>query len=225
MRHARPRFGLALGILAALLTSPGSITSAHGQSLDQEVAAALTRLYDTTPAARDLAATAKGILVFPDISRENYNYSLGLQAGNGALIEGGKLAGYYATTSITYGLQAGVLPFGYALFLMTDSALRRLNQSGGWPVGKDPGVVITRAGTVPKSDGNMDLQRGTLNATGGTMAPRPTAPTDTYAFVFGETELMTGVGGEGWSITRINPQTDRMPFTKATTSPARTELP
>ena len=93
---------------------------------------ALTRLYDTTPAARDLAATAKGILVFPDISRENYNYTLGLQAGNGALIEGGRLVGYYATTSITYGLQAGVLPFGYALFLMTDSARGRLEQSGGW---------------------------------------------------------------------------------------------
>lgn len=222
MRHACARFGLALGILAALLTSPGSVISAHGQSLDQEVAAALTRLYATTPAARDLAATAKGILVFPDISRENYNYSLGLQAGNGALIERGKLAGYYATTSITYGLQAGVLPFGYALFLMTDSALRRLNQSGGWRVGKDPGVVIMRAGTAPKS--NTDIQGGTLNATGGTMAPRPTAPTDTYAFVFGETELMTGVGVEGWSITRINP-TDPTPFTRETTSPARTESP
>ena len=107
MRHARPRFGLALGILAALLTSPGSITSAHGQSLDQEVAAALTRLYDTTPAARDLAATAKGILVFPEISRENYNYSLGLQAGNGALIEGGKLAGYYATMAMERQSHAG----------------------------------------------------------------------------------------------------------------------
>jgi lipid-binding SYLF domain-containing protein len=223
VRQACARFGLALGILAALLTSLGSATSVYGQSLDQEVAAALTRLYDTTPAARDLAATAKGILVFPDIFRENYNYTLGLQGGNGALIVGGKLAGYYATTSITYGFQAGVLPFGYALFLMTDSALRRLNQSGGWPVGKDPGVVITRAGRAPKS--NTDIQEGTLNATGGTMAPRPTAPTDTYAFVFGETELMTGVGVEGWSITRINPQTDRTPFTRETTSPARTESP
>ena len=215
MRRARCRFGLALGILAALVTSPGSVTPVHGQTLDQEVAAALTRLFATTPAARDLAATAKGILVFPDISRENYNYSLGLQAGNGALIEGGRLVGYYATTSITYGLQAGVLPFGYALFLMTDSALRRLNQSGGWPVGKDPAVVITRVGTKP--DGNMDRQGGTLNATGGTMAQRATVPTDTYAFVFGETGLMTGVGAEGWSITRINPQPDR--------APARTEAP
>ena len=222
MRQAGRRFGLVLGILAALVTSPGSVTSVHGQSLDQEVVAALTRLFETTPAARDLAATAKGILVFPDISRENYNYTLGLQAGNGALIEGGRLVGYYATTSITYGLQAGVLPFGYALFLMTDSALRRLNQSGGWPVGKDPAVVITRVGTKP--DGNMDRQGGTLNATGGTMAQRPTAPTDTYAFVFGETGLMTGVGVEGWSITRINP-TDPTPFTRPTTSPARTEAP
>jgi lipid-binding SYLF domain-containing protein len=219
VKRACARFGLALGILAALLTN-----SAHGQSLDQEAVAALTRLYETTPAARDLAATAKGILVFPDIFRENYNYTLGLQGGNGALIVGGKLVGYYATSSITYGFQAGVLPFGYALFLMTDSALGRLNQSGGWRVGKDPGVVIMRGGTAPKSDGNMDLQRGTLNATGGTMAPRPTAPTDTYAFVFGETGLMTGVGAEGWSITRINPPTDRTPFTRET-SPARTESP
>jgi lipid-binding SYLF domain-containing protein len=155
--------------------------------------------------ARELAATAKGVLVFPDIFRENYNYSLGLQAGNGALIVEGKLAGYYATTSITYGLQAGVLPFGYALFLMTDSALKRLNQSGGWQVGKDPGVVIMRAGTSPKPDGNMDRQAGTMEATGGTMAPRPTARTDTYAFVFGETELLTGVGVQGWTITKINP--------------------
>ncbi|HEY6237603.1 MAG TPA: hypothetical protein VIZ68_00260, partial [Thermoplasmata archaeon] len=128
---------------------------------------------------------------------------MGFQAGNGALIVGGKLVGYYATTSIAYGLQAGVLPFGYALFLMTDSALSRLNQIGGWQVGKDRGVVIMRVGTDPKSGANTDLQGGTMGATGGTMASRPTAPTDTYAFVFGETDLLTGVGIEGWAITKI----------------------
>jgi lipid-binding SYLF domain-containing protein len=203
VRQACARFGLALGFLAAVLTGPGSATSAHGQSLDQEVTAALTRLYDTTPAARDLAATAKGILVFPDISREIYSFTLGFQAGNGAMIVGGNLVGYYTTTSIAYGLQAGVLPFGYALFLMTDSALSRLNQSGGWQVGKDRGVVIMRMGTGPTSDGNTDLQGGTMGATGGTMSSRPTAPTDTYAFVFGATDLLTGVGIEGWTITKI----------------------
>ncbi len=203
MRQIHPRFGFALGIFAAFLTSLGSATLVHGQTLAQEVVAALTRLYDTTPTAKELAKTAKGILVFPDVFRENYAF--GLQSGNGALIVGGKIAGYYVTTSIAYGLQAGVLPFGYALFLMTDSALGRLDQSGGWQVGRDPGVVVMRTGSVPTPDGNMDTQGGTMDRTGGTMARRPTVRTDTYAFVFGETDLMTGVGVEGWTINKISP--------------------
>ena len=203
VRQTYARFCLAFGILAALLTSPGSATSAHGQTLDQEVVAALTRLYDTTPAARNLAVTAKGILVFPDVFRENYTF--GVQSGNGALIVDGKVVGYYVTTSIAYGLQAGVLPFGYALFLMTDSARGRLDQSGGWQVGKDPGVVIMRADASQTPDGTMDTQGGTMDATAGTMARRPTAPADTYAFVFGETDLLTGVGIEGWRINKTSP--------------------
>lgn len=203
LREIHVRSGFALAIFAVLLTSLGSATSVQGQTLDQEVVGALTRLYDTTPAARELAKTAKGILVFPDVFRENYAF--GVQSGNGALIVGNKIVGYYVTTSIAYGLQAGVLPFGYALFLMTDSALGRPDQSGGWQVGKDPGLVIMRTGAAPTPDGNMDTQGGTMDATRGTMARRPIAHTDTYAFVIGETDLMTGVGVEGWSINRISP--------------------
>jgi hypothetical protein len=63
--------------------------------------------------------------------------------------------------------QAGVLPFAYALFLVTDAALNRLNQSGGWEVGKDAGVFIMPAGTATLPDGTMDKQTGTMDATGG----------------------------------------------------------
>jgi lipid-binding SYLF domain-containing protein len=48
---------------------------ADAQSLDRE-------------AAGDLAATAKGILAFPDISRENCVF--GVQSGNGALLIGAR---------------------------------------------------------------------------------------------------------------------------------------
>jgi len=176
---------------------------ADAQSLDREVEATLRSLYDSTPAARDLAATAKGILVFPDVSRENYAF--GVQSGNGALLIGAKLAGYYTASSIAYGLQAGVLPFGSVLFLMTDSALSRLEQTGGWEVGKDPRVVIVPAGAAGVTDGTMDAQAGTMDATSGTMAPRPQARADTYAFVLGETGLTTGVGRQGWKITKAGP--------------------
>jgi lipid-binding SYLF domain-containing protein len=182
---------------------PGTAAVVRGQSLDSEVAATLRSLYESTPAARNLAPGAKGIVVFPDIFRENYVF--GVQSGNGALLIGGKVAGYYTASSIAYGLQAGILPFASVLFLMTDAARSRLEQSGGWEVGKDPRVVVLPAGVAETPDGNMDTQGGTMDATSGTMAPRVTAKPDTYAFVLGETGLMTGVGRQGWKITKAGP--------------------
>jgi lipid-binding SYLF domain-containing protein len=203
MRHACARGGPALAILAALLTGPLLPAVAEAQNLDRQVEATLKSLYETTPAARELARTAKGILVFPEIARDNY--VLGFQSGHGALLVGGKMVGHYTTSSAIYGMQAGVLPFGYALFLITDAALNRLNQSGGWEVGKDAGVVILPAGTATVPDGTMDTQTGTMDATAGTMAARARARAEAYAFVIGDTSLMTGVGVQGWKIVKTNP--------------------
>src|ERR1700730_1509889 len=73
IRAVRPTFAraLVLAVLVALSTSPGEIV-AEAQSLDLEVAATLRSLYESTPSARGLAPAAKGILVFPEIFRENY---------------------------------------------------------------------------------------------------------------------------------------------------------
>jgi lipid-binding SYLF domain-containing protein len=200
MRVARPALVLVLAWIAVAIPWPALM--AEAQTLDEEVESALRELLETTPAARNLWPTAKGIVVFPNIFRENYAF--GVQSGYGALITGGKIVSYYSTTSIAYGLQAGVLPFGYALFLMTEAALARLGQANGWNVGRDPGVAILSTGTPEKADA-MDTQGGTMDATGGTMSRRPTARTDTYAFILGDEGLMTGVGMEGWSIVRVTP--------------------
>ena len=203
MRQTCARNVFVLAILAAILTGPGAARVARAQSLDSEVEATLRSLYQSTPAARALAPTARGILVFPDIFRENFVF--GVQSGNGALLIGTKIVGYYTASSIAYGLQAGVLPFASVLFLMTDFARSRLEQQGGWEVGKDPRVVTLPAGAIETPDGNIDTQAGTMDATSGTMAPRITAKPDTYAFVLGEAGLMTGVGRQGWKITKAGP--------------------
>src|SRR4029450_8553811 len=132
MRQTYARYVLVLAILAAIPAGPGAAVAARAQSLEREVEATLRSLYETTPEARELAPAARGILVFPDILREDYYYNFGIQSGNGALLVGGKVVGYYTATSITDGLQAGALPFASILFLMTDSALTRLELSGGW---------------------------------------------------------------------------------------------
>ena len=86
----------------------------------------------------------------------------------------------------SYGLQAGVQTFDYAMFFMTNSALDYLDRSEGFEVGVGPSIVVVDAG-VAKS----------LTTT--------TGKNDVYAFIFGQKGLMAGLGLQGSKITRINP--------------------
>src|SRR5262245_14101481 len=199
--HAFGRVALALALLYSLLATPWPASRAGAQSLEAQIQPTLVGLFETTPSARQLARAAKGILVFPEITRDNYVYGL-LQSGSGVLLVNGRIGGYYEISSVVYGMQAGVLSFAGVLFLMSEGALRRLDQGGGWDVGKDPGVVVVPAGSGAMPESAVNTQTGTMESTGGTMASRVRGRTDVYAFVVGETSLMTGVEREGWKIVR-----------------------
>src|SRR5262249_59298768 len=104
------------------------------QTLDAQVEYTLRGLYETTPAARQLARTAKGVLVFPEITRDNYVYGL-LQSGTGALLVNGRVVSHYEISSVVYGMQAGGVSFAGGLILMAGEALRRPAQRGGLAAG------------------------------------------------------------------------------------------
>jgi lipid-binding SYLF domain-containing protein len=72
------------------------------------------------------------------------------------------------------------------MFLMTDGAVAYLNQSRGWEVGVGPSIVVVDEG-----------MGRTLTTT--------TAKDDVYAFIFGQTGLMAGLGLQGSKITQIDP--------------------
>jgi len=170
--------------IAAAMISPGQAIAASAAEIDGEVDAALKKLYESTPAAKELSKVAKGVLVFPDVIKGGL--IVGGQYGKGALREDGKTVGYYNTAAASYGLQAGVQKFGYAMFLMTDSALEYLKKSKGWEIGVGPSIVVVDAG-IAKS----------LTTT--------TAKEDIYAFFFGQEGLMAGLGLQGSKISRIHP--------------------
>ncbi|WP_423761539.1 YSC84-related protein [Burkholderia sp. NLJ2] len=175
-----------LAVTAACSTSQSpsaSGTSAEDAVLDQDAQAALANLYVATPQAKDVAAKAKGILVFPSVVRAGF--IAGASHGTGELIEGGKVTGYYATTSVTYGLQAGVQTYGYVMMFMSDKALDNLKTSAGFEVGMAPTVVIGDAGAA------RNLTTATLQS-------------DIYAFIFDQKGLMAGIGLRGSKITRLN---------------------
>lgn len=171
-------------IVVADLMSPQTAKAATAEEIDGNVDAALKTLYATSPAAKELSKVAKGILVFPEIVKGGV--IIGGQYGVGALRKEGKTEGYYNTAAASYGLQLGLQKFGYAMFLMTDSAMEYLNKSSGWEIGVGPSIVIVDAGIA-----------GSLSTT--------TAKEDIYAFFFSQKGLMAGLGLQGSKITRITP--------------------
>ncbi len=165
-----------------------SATQLHAESaaeIDAGVDAALKDLLASEPAAAELSKIAKGILVYPDVLKAGL--LVGGKFGEGALREGGKTVGYYNTVAASYGLQAGVQKFGYALFFITDEALAHLKNSKGFEIGVGPSVVLVDKGVA-----------GSLTTT--------TAKDEIYAFVFDQKGLMAGLGLEGTKITKINPE-------------------
>jgi len=150
--------------------------------VNRDARAALRQLYDENEAARALGGKAKGILVFPSIKKAAF--IVGAQYGYGALRRGGKIVAHYRTGAASYGFQAGVKGFGYALFFMTDNSLDYLDKSGGWAIGTGPSIVVVDKGAA------RSLTTTSMRA-------------DVYAFVFDQKGLMGGIGLEGSKITKV----------------------
>ncbi len=185
IKHIRSlALALILATAAVAAITPSLSVATTAADIDREVKAGLQQLYNKTPAAVNVSKTAKAILVFPDVVKAGF--LVGGQYGKGALLKGGKTVGYYSTTAASYGLQAGAQSFGYALFFMSDSALKSLDASEGWEIGVGPSVVIVDEG-LAKS----------LTTT--------TAKDDIYVFFFDQKGLMAGMGLQGSKISKITP--------------------
>jgi len=174
--------GLKLLFISVLVLLPVLCQAADTAAINRDAQTALQKLYETNPAAKTLGEKAKAVLVFPSILKAGL--IIGGQGGNGALIEGGKTVGYYNIAAASYGLQAGVQEFGYAMFLMTDAARKYLDSSEGWEVGVGPTIVVMDEGAAKS-----------LTTT--------TAKDDVYAFIFSQKGLMAGIGIQGSKITKL----------------------
>ncbi len=167
------------------ITNVNAATSS-ASDISHRSRAALRSLYAQNPGAKALGARAKGVLVFPSILKGGF--IVGAEGGNGAMIrDTGVISGFYQTAAASYGFQAGVQEFGYALFLMDDAAFKSLNRSGGWEVGSAPEIVLVDRG-ISRSLSTTTINKGT------------------YAFFFNQKGLMAGLSLQGSKVTRIHPK-------------------
>jgi len=171
-------------LLLVLLAAAPLASATPAAQLREEATVALQKLYDTKPGTRELGEKAVGILVFPKVVKAGF--MVGGQRGDGVLFKNGEAAGYYNTTAASYGFQAGVSKFSYALFFMDKKSLVSLNEAKGFELGASPSLVVADEGFT------SDLSTKTLK-------------NGIFAFFFGQKGLMAGISVQGTKITEFTP--------------------
>jgi len=149
--------------------------------LTSQSRAALQQLVAQNPAAAKVRSKALAVLVFPDVVKAGFIF--GAQGGKGILFVHGQPNGRYRTVAASYGLQAGVQKYGYALFLMNQKAVNWVNNTRSWEIGTGPSVVIVDKGMA------RNLTTDTMHS-------------GIYAFTFDQQGLMAGLGLQGSKIMR-----------------------
>ena len=160
-----------------------NVYAATSNEINEHSKQALQVLYKGNSFAKSLSQNAKAILIFPKIVKAGIIF--GGSYGEGELIKDSRVVDYYNSITGSWGLQAGIQTYGYAVFLMTDEAVNYVESTNGWEIGVGPTVVVVDEG-VAKNLSTSSLQD------------------DAYAFIFDQEGLMIGVSLEGTKITKIN---------------------
>ena len=173
----------ASGFMAvALLLSSVSLAATKAE-IDQRVHVAMRQFYQLNPRHKELVARAKGVLVFPRITKGGIG--VGGQYGEGALRIDGKTVGYYSVSGASVGLTLGLARHKEVILFMNQEALDKFMNSAGWSIGADTGVAVLDKGGGGDYD-SQSLQRPIL------------------AFVFGENGLIGDASLEGTKVNKLD---------------------
>lgn len=121
-------------------------------SIDAQVDASLSKLYDSVPGSRELVAKSRGVLVFPSVL--GASMGIGAEYGRGALRINGRTQAYYSTTAGSIGFQAGAQSKAIIYLFTTQAALDKFRSSNGWTAGADATVAVANMGANGSVDTN-----------------------------------------------------------------------
>lgn len=151
-------------------------------SIDAQVDASLSKLYDSVKGSRELVGKSSGVLVFPAVV--GASMGVGAQYGRGALRVNGRTQAYYSTTAGSLGFQAGAQSKAIIYVFNTQAALDKFRSSKGWTAGADATVALATIG----ANGSIDTN---------------TLQQPVVGFVMTNVGLEAGVSLQGAKITEI----------------------
>lgn len=177
------RFWALLAVVIASSSMIGVAQAASKAKIDRRVNKALAEFRSEISGAEGVLARAKGVLVFPSITKGGFG--VGGEYGEGALRVGGRSVGYYSSAAASVGFQIGLQGRRQILVFLDQSALDKFRSSENWKIGVDGSV------TVITVDVGGEIDSGTINQ-------------PVVAFVFDAKGLMYNLSLEGSKITRIH---------------------
>ena len=170
----------AMGMGMALAAPAVAETAAE---IDAGVEATRDRCAAEVAGCETAAASARGMLVFPKVTKGAIG--VGGSYGEGALIVDDRTAGYYSTAAASIGLQLGGETYSEIIMFMTREALDSFRASSGWEAGANAKVAMIDQGKA--ADINSII-----------------ADSPVIAFVFGQRGLMGDLSVEGAKITKLD---------------------
>jgi lipid-binding SYLF domain-containing protein len=179
IRIVRPL--LAAALLSLFATAPAGAGSR--EELDAGVREAINELYEYSSSAKELAAKAAGMLVFPKVVKGGIG--IGGEYGEGALIVGGQPSAYYNIVSGSIGFQLGLQSKSQVILFMSQHELDKFRKREGWKAGVDGSVAIATLG----AGGQIDTE---------------TSKKPIIGFIYSNKGLMYNLTFEGSKITKID---------------------
>ena len=172
-------------LIAAMLLLFAALPAyaASKEELDAKVNEAKSELFKHSSAAKELAAKAAGVLIFPEVTKGGIG--IGGEYGEGALQVGGKSVAYYNTVSGSIGFQLGLQQKSQAILFMTTHELDKFRKSDGWKAGVDGSVALATLG----AGGQIDTE---------------TAKKPIIGFIYSNKGLMYNLTFEGSKITKVD---------------------
>lgn len=179
-------------VLAVLLAFASGCTTTGSNRVDPDarrasinagVDDALARLFDQVQGSRELAGQARGVLVFPDVLEAGFMFAA--HRGEGALRVGGETKSFHATTSGSFGLQAGAQSTAIFVLFMTEQALAQFQSGSGWTAGADASVTLLTVGASAQ-------------------VSTATAQQPVIGYVLSNRGLMAGLSLDGTRVTRLD---------------------
>lgn len=173
---------LAGGAIALAVSASDVSAAQTAAELSAAVQKTIADCYQTVQTCKEFGNKASGMLVFPEVTKAAIG--VGGEYGEGALVVGGKPAGFYSTSAASIGLQLGAEQRSQIIMFMNDQALKKFQASDGWEIGGKAGVTVIDTGMSGKID--------------TTSFNEPVV-----GYIFGEKGLMADLSFEGQKISKI----------------------